>query len=141
MAGKFGSDVKAFAAKAKLRSLAIFRESTNRVLREASIPEARGGHMPVDTSFLRNSSRAATGGMPSSSSEEPVLVYARMSLGDTVYTGWTAVYALRQEYGFVGEDSLGRSYNQRGKGFMRGAIQQWQQIVTKVAAEVDARYP
>lgn len=139
MSTDFGKQVAAFANKAKQRQEAIFRTSTQRVNEIANTPIAQGGRMPVDTGFLRNSNVAAIGSIPTTSSSPPVLVYATMKIGDTVWTGWTAAHARRQEYGFHGPDSLGRVYSQNGKGFMRGATQQWQQIVNAVTREVEIR--
>lgn len=43
-------------------------------------------------------------------------------------------------YGFVGTDSLGRTYNQEGYGFVDGVVQRWQQIVTEAEAKVRGRF-
>lgn len=141
MAGSFAKEVAAFADKAKRRQLAIFRESTQRVAQRAGVPEAMGGKMPVDTEFLRNSVGASTSGMPSAGAQPPELVLLTVQVGDTVWVGWSAAYALRMEYGFQGEDSLGRSYSQAGKAFLRSQIQLWDGIVSEVTAEVRRRFP
>lgn len=139
MASKFGDQVKAFAAKAKERQLAIFRESAQAVMEEASTPEGEGGKMPVATGFLRNSAVASTAGPPDGDGGDPTLVFSGIELGQTVWAGWTAAYALRMEHGFYGEDSLGRVYAQAGKGFMRSAAQNWDFIVDTVAKDVKER--
>lgn len=139
--GNFASQVQAFTDKAKARQEAIFKGSAERVLERANMPKAQGGRMPVDTSFLRNSVRASTGGVPTSASEDPPLAFARMKIGQTVTVGWTAAYALRQEHGFVGEDSLGRTYAQAGNGFLRAEVQNWPFIVNEVTQEVKAAIP
>ena len=139
MAAKFGAQVRAFAEKAKSMQLAIFRESAQRLMEEANTPEGQGGRMPVDTGFLRNSSAASLEGMPTDGARDPPLVFAGMDLGQTVWAGWTAAYAMRMEHGFYGEDSLGRTYAQAGKGFARAAAQRWDFIVSEVAAEVKGR--
>ena len=41
----------------------------------------------------------------------------------TVKTGTSVVYAPRVEFGFSGEDSLGRVYDQPAKSFLRSAMQ------------------
>ena len=41
---------------------------------------------------------------------------------DSVNVGSNVIYAARIELGFTGTDSLGRSYNQPGTPFLRGAI-------------------
>ncbi len=141
MSGKFGQQVKGWTDKTKRRQEAIFRGSAERVFEIVSTPIAQGGRMPVDTGNLRGSARASTSGMPSSSGAPPELLFATMQVGQTAWVGWTAAYALRQEYGFHGPDSLGRVYSQAGKGFMRAAVQQWPQIVAAVTAEVNTRIP
>lgn len=141
MASKFGEQVRAFAEKAKQRQEVIFRESAQRVMEQANTPIAQGGRMPVDTGFLRNSVVASTSGVPDGGSGPPALVFAQMEVGQTVWAGWTARYALRMEYGFYGEDKLGRVYAQAGNGFMRAAAQNWAFIVAEVTNEVKARIP
>lgn len=138
---KFGKEVQAIAEKVKQRNLAIFRESAQRVMDLASVPEAQGGKMPVDTGFLINSGVASTSGMPGSAGRPLSIVLLEVALGDNVFVGWTAAYALRMEYGFMGEDSLGREYSQQGKGFLRTAVQQWTNIVNDVTIEARKKYP
>jgi hypothetical protein len=77
--------------------------------------------------------------MPSESDGVVELVILTANLGDTIYIGWTAAYAMRMEYGFQGPDSLGRVYNQPGNGFARSAAQNWPKIVDRVVAQVKAR--
>lgn len=139
--GNFASQVRAFTDKAQARQEAIFKGSSERVLERANTPKAQGGRLPVKDGFLRNSVRASTTGVPNSGSGDPPLVFARMKVGDTVTTGWTAAYALRQEHGFHGEDSLGRTYAQQGNGFLRAQVQLWDFIVREVTQEVKAQIP
>lgn len=139
--GSFASQVQAFTDKAKARQEAIFKGSAERVLERASIPKAQGGRMPVKDGFLRNSARASLSGVPTSASLDPPLAFAKMKVGDTVTTGWTAAYALRQEHGFVGEDSLGRTYAQHGNAFLRTQVQLWSFIVNEVTQEVKKAIP
>ncbi|MGL0786530.1 hypothetical protein [Xanthomonas translucens] len=141
MASKFGDQVRGFAEKAKQRQELIFRESAQKVMDEANTPEGQGGRMPVDTGFLRNSAVASTSGVPGSGGTEPALVFAQMQIGQAVWAGWTAAYALRMEHGYYGEDKLGRVYAQAGKGFLRAATQRWDFIVNEVSAAVKARIP
>lgn len=141
MAGSFAAQVAAFQEKCERRGLAIFRESTQRVAQRAGVPEARGGKMPVDTGNLRNSVAGSTTGMPAVGAQPPELVLLTVRLGDTVWVGWTAAYAMRMEYGFQGADSLGREYSQAGRGFLRAQIQMWDSIVSDVTAEVRRRFP
>lgn len=141
MASKFGNQVRALNEKVKQRNLAIFRMSAQRVAEIASVPEAQGGRMPVDTGFLANSVLASTNGMPGSSGQPVPVVLLTVRLGGIVYVGWTAAYAMRMEYGFMGQDSLGREYAQTGKAFLRGALQQWTNIVNDATIEARKAIP
>lgn len=60
-------------------------------------------------------------------------------LGQVVYLGFQAAYARRLNHGFVGEDELGRSYNQAGYHFVEGVAQQWQRIVAEEAARLQGQ--
>ena len=59
-----------------------------------------------------------------------------MSGDETIYLGWQANYARRQNFGFTGEDALGRTYNQSGLGFLEAAVAKWPSIVKDAAAHV-----
>lgn len=138
MAGKsFAADVDAWARKSKLRMEAIFKESLQRVVEDANTPRAQGGNMPVDTGFLRNSLLADINAMPSGPSRRegdgPIkpsddvgLVFVRATLGDTLYVGWSAVYARRMNIKY---------------GFRDSAAQKWPQVVAEVTAEAKRRIP
>lgn len=121
----FDKQVKDWTEKAKKASLAVFRESAQRLATEASVPRAQGGNMPVDTGFLRGSLGAALTGMPSTGAAPPAIVLLQTKLGDSVYMGWTANYAIYMEARY---------------GFARLAAQNWDYIVEKVTVEVARRY-
>ena len=130
---RFRAQVAEHIKAVKGRLEAVHGESTQRLLEQANRPTAKGGRMRVDTAFLRNSLFVSLSGMPSGPSRgddgnlEPLefsLEMSGLALGDTIYAGWTANYARWREY----ED-----------GFMRGAAENWQQIVDEVARELEAR--
>ena len=141
----FARDVAAFKEKARKRSLAIFRESAQRLAHQANRSRFDGGRMPVDTGFLRNSMAGSTSGVPSGPSEgrrrrageagllyhgpvgqpvEVAILSAR--LGGSVWMGWTAMYAPFMEERY---------------GFFRAGSQNWQNIVNEVTAEAKRRIP
>lgn len=64
------------------------------------------------------------------------LVVADLELGDVFYYSNNAVYARRINYGFVGTDSLGRHYNQRGVHMIEQAIGQWSATVERAASQI-----
>ena len=141
----FAAKIDAWARKSETRMRAIVRESAQRVFNEANIvgPSVanpgggEGGKMPVDTGFLRASFVVDIGSMPAGPSRgAPGGSYAAdtsytlklkgMKLGDTVYGGWSAQYAVYMEHRY---------------GFMRSAAQNWQPIVAAVVQEAKARFP
>lgn len=155
MAGQrsFSAQVGEWATKTKARMIYVFRASAQEVISKMQTvgPSVKnpgggdGGNMPVDTGFLR-ASLISTLNDPSTEvkfKEDSVktyvwdegqvqLIIAAAQIGDTIYAVYTANYARRMEYGFQGQDSLGREYNQEGYGFVRLAAQGWQGIVEEV---------
>jgi hypothetical protein len=129
--------------KQKELSRAVLQASAQELARRANLQGpsvargggGAGGRMPIDTGFLVNTFAAQIGGMPSGPSrpgegspgdwEVPTtLVIAGMKAGDTLFMGWTAAYARRQEERY---------------GFMKGAAAQWQSVVDGVVADARAR--
>lgn len=106
MAETFAASLKAFEKKVKEQALNIIRESAQDVIEDAQLPKAMGGRMPVVTGNLRNSLQSSLNGSGLTSGEQSyILTIASMELGDLVTFGWTAEYALRQEFGFTGTDA------------------------------------
>lgn len=93
--------------------------------------------MRVDTGFLRSSGQISLTGMPSGptrgektepnsyspSTENVTATLSGVVAGDTVYYGWTAVYAGPREF---------------HDGFLSGALQKWQAIVDKHCKELSS---
>lgn len=76
----------------------VMRESIQDVIEDAQTPVAKGGRMPVDTGFLRNSvASGLNGAFGPPDSGLIALTIAGMDLGDTSQFAWTAVYAMIQE--------------------------------------------
>lgn len=114
---------------------AVVRQATFEVADLAQLPEAKGGRLPVDTGNLRASFGASlNGGASGSGTDAHVLVAGSMKAGDVASFWWGAEYAKRLNWGYVGTDALGRTYNQQGRHFLEGATMQWQAIVAKVVA-------
>ena len=150
----FSAQVDEWVKATEQRMEAVFKQSTQRVFEEVRKTEAKGGTIPVITGHLRNSFQASTNGpIPIDPASKPVkgasydktgdalpgpvtLVITGAKLGQTIWGCFTAAYAARMEYGFTGEDALGRTYNQAGRGFVRLAAQKWQRIVEDVVAEL-----
>lgn len=132
----FSATVDAWATATKERMLAVFRKSVETVINTMQTTVPNGGNLPIDTGFLR-ASLLATLNAPTSdvvfrgddvsvkkwNSAQVTLVIFSAKIGDTIYAVYTANYAAFQEFG-----SQGRP----GRGFVRLAAQQWQQIVNRV---------
>lgn len=132
MAKTFTAQLAAFRDKTRAQMKAVLSESVQDVLAEAQKPEAQGGRMPVKDGNLRNSLVSELNGSQIGTGSDCYELAAQdIEPGDTARFGWTAEYARRMEMGFVGEDSLGRTFNQEGKHFVEGAAAQWPQIVER----------
>lgn len=128
----------AWTKKQKENTAFIVRQSIQDVSSIAQTPKAKGGRMPVKDGQLRNSFVSGLNGSTALSGPDVyIATLAALEMGDTFNAGWTAAHALRQEKGFVGQDSLGRTYNQSGNFFMEYALAQWQAINDANAAEVN----
>ncbi|WP_138438591.1 hypothetical protein [Marinobacter alexandrii] len=126
-----------WVAKSLDRLDAVWRQSAQDVAIEVQTPQSKGGRLPVDTSFLRNSFAAANGTVPTAPSVKPesftrkdynfspvAVVLTQAKMGDTVVFGWGATYAIDMEARY---------------SFVRHGVQRWDQIVSKAARKVKAR--
>lgn len=104
-----------------------------------TIPD--GGRTPIDTGNLSRSVTISAGARPNRGGGD--LRYTRQDFASAstavAATGqawivWRAEYAHRVNYGFVGNDSLGRYYNQSGYGFAESAIASYPAVVAGVVA-------
>ncbi len=128
MVKTFTAQLEDFADKTADTLEAVAKQSIQDVFEEAQTPVAQGGRMPVDTGFLRNSLQAGLNGTTSLTGPDAyVLAVAGMELGDVVFGGWTAEYAVHVEFGAQGRPA---------RAFMRSAAQQWQDIVNRNAKAV-----
>ncbi len=122
--------ISQWVAQTEERLNAVFRTAAQDTAREVQTPRAKGGKLPVDTAFLRNSFAADINTTPSgngnsSYSSGPIsIVIGRAKIGDRVVFGWGANYAVYMEARY---------------GFLRSAAQNWQQIVDKAAKKVQRR--
>jgi hypothetical protein len=98
------------------------------------------GKVPVKTGYLVgtafcavNGEQTAAGNVGSKTPPDFSMGVAGMRVGDVVVGAFTAPYARRIEYGFSGTDSLGRTYNQAGRFFVRQAAQGWEANVKAAA--------
>lgn len=123
MAGQFTAQVHRIIAENSALMTMVAQEATQRVIDLSTVPKAKGGNMPLVTGFLRASGKLSLTGMPSGPARgDPKQTYASpdsvkiagFQLGRSIYYGWTAIYARKQNL-----------YN----GFLDKAVSQWQRIV------------
>lgn len=147
----FAATVSDWVAAEKERQTNVFRASVQEFVSRAQITVNDGGNMPIKTGFLRASILMSTDGPPISRADgvpekgktypengQVALVIAGLEIGQDIYGAWSAAYAKRMEYGFVGTDSLGRTYHQSGFGFVALAAQAWPSIVEEQSAAAQA---
>lgn len=141
----FTSQVSAWVRETEARMTAVFREAAQRVIGEMQ------ERVPVDTGFLKASLQVSTSA-PIPADRSPgegttyaynptaaTLAIAGAEIGDRLFASYSAVYGPRINYGFVGTDALGRTYNQAGRHFVELAAQRWPAIVAQVSQEAQSR--
>lgn len=130
----FSASVEGFMQRSIEARRAIMRDAASDTMTDAQLPKAQGGRMPVDTGNLRNSVASGLNGVLGAPDAASIsLTIEQMEPGDVAQFAWTAPYAMRQEFGFVGQDSLGRTYDQSGNHFVGGAAAKWPQTVAAAA--------
>ena len=146
MTATFSATIANWANESKDKLDLIVREATEDTVEQIGKTRASGGPMPVDTGFLRNSMAADINGNGNFATVKPTTkgdkgdgtgaaehLTSGMKAGDIVNVAWTAVYAARVNYGFVGEDSLGRNYANAGAGFLESGAARWPHFVDEAA--------
>lgn len=124
------ANLDAWVTKTQKRIDAVVKSSAQDVVDIAQTPKARGGRMPVDTGFLRNSLLSSiSGGAGSSGAASYIMVAAQMGAGDVATFFWTAEYAKH-----VNNGARGRP----GAHFLEGAADQWPMIVAGNVARAKA---
>jgi len=135
---EFGAQLDAWVRKSEARMLAVFRESTQRVVSQAQ------SRIPIDTGFARASILASTSEMPPINktkhgtkgasygydSGAVATTIAQAQIGEAIFIGWTAAY--------VGALENGHS-KQAPSGFVAISALEWPRIVSEVTAEAKSR--
>lgn len=139
--GQFSNRIAALNKRYEGRMRAVAARSVQAVVARAQVTTGQGGRMRIDTGFLRASIQANVGGMPSGETQprkgaqkgeypvgeqvagEPVSVTLLRwdPSHEVLFVGWTANYARHRE----AQD-----------GFLRGAVEPWDEIVRKVTTRV-----
>jgi len=127
--GSFSNQVLKFNAEAKENSSLILRTAVDSLHKEIARPKSVGGNLPYDTGNLGRSAKVDTVSFPEVDAVNREYTLQDISFtingieyGKPVYIGFQAPYAPRQNYGFVGQDSLGRNYNQAGNYFVERGV-------------------
>lgn len=146
MSGWQGFDPSKWAGVSSQGLTALLRNSVQALAREASTTIPNGGRVPVKTGNLGRSVMVSD---KAPNVDAPNVEYdaqrdissgiAAIQPGKDVFIGWTPVYARRMNYGFVGTDSLGRTYAQAGFGFAEAAAAKWPEIVIREAGKIRSR--
>jgi hypothetical protein len=131
----FSVDVSDWVAKARERADEAFQAIAFDLLRR--VQELT----PVDTGFLRSNWTALRPG-----DTEPVAgrvsgasdVIDSLRAGEIVVIINPVIYARRVEFGFVGQDSLGRNYNQPGRHMVAQTMAEAPQIAEAAVARLAA---
>lgn len=139
--GAFADQLTEWGKQTEASMEAIYRRSVKLLADDMTRTKAQGGRVPVLTTALSKSLVASTQGMPKTSTTPTAgatvgVVIATLKLNQPIWLGYQAIYARRQNYGFVGADKLGRVFNQAGSHFLEGAIDAWPQIVAQAAKEI-----
>ena len=136
------ANIGAWARDCKRAQTSIFRSSAQKLGNDVTKTVNEGGLLPIKTGNLRSSFKSSTASMvlidrtnQEYGTEDWTLGILGADAGDTLYLGFRAVYAARQNYGLVGQDSLGRSLNQSGKYFVEASAARWQQFVKEAERE------
>jgi hypothetical protein len=142
MAQKFAAQVDAWCKESEDRLMMVFKRAVELLAEELARTRGNGGALPHRTGNLMRSLAARINALPPGGAPGAVYggsdvgaVVAQALLGDSVSLGFQANYARRMNYGFVGQDRLGRNFNQSGAGFVERAAAMWPALVERAAAE------
>ena len=143
--GQFHAIIDQWTKETEQRMTAVWRQSIDDLADTMNKNRANGGRLPILTGNLQRSLLASTSAMPVTggpnakyTGQDVGLTTAGLRLDQTIWLGYQAIYARRMNYGFVGEDSLGRNYNQAGAHFVEGAIADWPNIVRMAVSKIKA---
>lgn len=141
-----GVDPAKWAGSSTAALTALLRLSVQALASEMAKTIPNGGNVPVKTGNLGRS--VMVDDKPPAQDTETKVRKAQQDIsggiaaiapGKDVFIGYQAKYARRLNYGFVGTDSLGRTYNQSGYGFVEAAAAKWPAIVAEQGAKLRNR--
>lgn len=127
MAKSFSDTIAQWNRRQVLAMEAVVKEAAQELTEDVVSPRAKGGNMPVDTGFLRNSIAAAVNSIPSGESSDifdmqsVILAINKVKAGDRLVIGFTANYARYMEAKYF---------------FVRHSAQDWPKFVTNATNKV-----
>lgn len=148
-ADKFRLSIKEWLKNSKAEREALVRQSVQELCARVV------ANTPVDTGFARGqwqpslnaievpsrqtqdgkrATKAAADPSGGANAAKVAATIIGMKAGDVFYMSNNAAYIMRLEFGFQGEDKLGRTYHQAGRYFVTGALAEWPKIVAEQAA-------
>lgn len=142
MTAKFSTKVDAFAKKVEARLRVIALESVQETVSLAQRTRGEGGRMRVATGFLRASVQGAIEQMPSGPTDNPE---KKEYPKDAVVAGEPVVVTLlhwdpiKEETFFVGWTANYARHRETLDGFLRGAVELWDQTVNKAVKKAEHR--
>lgn len=137
----FSKQLQDWANQSMERVGAVHRTSVDLLAQEMVRTKANGGNLPVDTGNLARGLLASQTAMPKTSDQPSAgmdvgAFTTTMDVSKPVWLGFQPQYSRRINFGFVGNDSLGRSYDQAGNHFVERAVNMWPQIVENAIKDV-----
>lgn len=142
MASKWMTEINAWVDETPARILAVVHRAAELLLDELRLGVQNGGKTPWVTGNMVRSIVAqlnaeiqtADGQFPTAGDANAAI--ALMGPDDTLHIGFQAIYARRVNSGFVGQDSLGRNYNQEGAHFIEAAVLAWPTLLELASEEI-----
>lgn len=138
----FAAEIDAWVKATEPRMMAVLKRAIELFADELRLGVQNGGKTPWVTGNMVRSilaelnSIVQTSDGPFSSAGDVGAAVAMMGPDDVISIGFQAIYAARVNYGFVGQDSLGRNYNQEGAHFLEAAILAWPKCVELASEEI-----
>lgn len=136
MARSFSATTSKWVSDSKRAQRSIFASSAQALAQDVTRTNREGGLLPIDTGNLQTSFTVSQTAMPQIDAQDQeyarndwTFTIASAHVGDPLYMGFRAPYGPRQNYGFQGTDSAGRTYNQGGKFFIEASAAKWNKFV------------
>jgi hypothetical protein len=130
----FSEDVSRWVNQAGAHANALLRTITMDAVNTVK------AHTPVKTGFLRSNWTAIIKGQEipvAGRVPDPAKAIMTARVGQVIVILNPTVYARRVEYGFVGEDSAGRHYNQQGAHMVAQTMAEMPVIAARALARLN----